>query len=114
MRKPRQGCTAYVIRNPAGAVYVGTATVLHERLRRHNSGGGHPFTEEHPGPWTVVHYRVLRSRNAAMDLEAVWTNHLRATGTLPFINFAVTAYGPQQHGDHARRDIRRLTRKDKA
>lgn len=111
-RRPRERCVAYVIRNADGAVYVGTTTDFPERLRRHNEGGGHAFTRTHKGPWVVVRIEALRSRNAAMDLEAVWTNHLRASGTLPFIDFPVTAYGPTTHGDHHRRDVARLTRSD--
>lgn len=104
-RAPRTA-VAYVIRNPAGAVYIGTSADFPSRLRRHNEGGGSAFTKMHPGPWQTVHIQPMRSMRAAQQLEQTWTNHLRATGTLPFLTFTVTAYGPLTHHDAALREAR--------
>jgi predicted GIY-YIG superfamily endonuclease len=111
-QRSRLRAVAYVIRNAAGAVYVGTSTDFPGRLRRHNEGGGHPFTKHHPGPWEAVHIQPMRNIRAAQELEQTWTNHLRATGTLPFITFAVTTYGPHVHGDGNVRETVALKRRE--
>lgn len=91
---------AYVIRNPAGAVYVGATRDLVRRLAEHNRGHGSDFTTLHGGPWELVHVRPVPSFRAAQRLEAHWTRTLHRTGTLRGLKKRPTAFGPSLHPDH--------------
>ena len=53
----------YVLRNPAGRLYVGFTADLPERLRRHQAGEA-GWTRSR-GPWTLVHQEqfLVKSRD---------------------------------------------------
>ena len=96
---------AYVIETRPAPSTSAHRPTFRSRLRRHNEGGGSAFTKMHQDHGK----RSISSRCEACaqrSSEQTWTNHLRATGTLPFLTFTVTAYGPLTHHDAALREAR--------
>lgn len=71
--------TTYVIRNDAGAIYVGSTADLNARMRKHNNGNGSAFTKERGGPWTVIRTQPAPTRAGARLVEHRWhEEYLRA------------------------------------
>ena len=57
----------YVLRNPAGRLYIGYTTDLERRLAQHASDEG-GWTRGR-GPWELVHHEVFPSRLEALRRE---------------------------------------------
>jgi predicted GIY-YIG superfamily endonuclease len=73
--------TAYVIRNDAGAIYVGSTGNIEKRLRKHNApSGGCRFTRANAGPWTVIRSQSFGNRFAARAAEHEWHSAYVAAG----------------------------------
>lgn len=96
--------SVYVLRNPEDRVYVGTTMrPLMFRIAQHNGGrlgggrDGAAYTREHRKPWQHVHTATCETAEQARALEAEWIATLHKTGTLPFLDFTPTDWGPQTH-----------------
>jgi putative endonuclease len=59
--------SVYVLRNPAGRLYVGQTSDLARRLEQHVNGESR-WTRTY-GPWTLVHKEEFASRAEAMARE---------------------------------------------
>ncbi|MGE0688090.1 MAG: GIY-YIG nuclease family protein [Dehalococcoidia bacterium] len=57
----------YVLRNPAGRLYIGQTSDLPRRLQQHLNGESR-WTKSH-GPWTLVHSEEFDTRAEAMTRE---------------------------------------------
>lgn len=89
----------YVLRNTAGCVYVGsTGRTLAQRLAEHNEGSvGARYTRDHAARrWSFVHHEEHDFTRAA-EVEREWLLTLRQTGTLPFLDFTPSDWGPKTH-----------------
>jgi predicted GIY-YIG superfamily endonuclease len=95
-------CHTYVLKNPKGWVYIGTTiNSLWTRLKQHNRGDvGAAYTREALKPWTLVHHELCASMRDAAALEKTWLDTLRKTGTLPFLDFTPSDWGPKRHPGH--------------
>lgn len=61
----------YILRNPAGRIYIGQTQDLSRRLREHNDPADRTtrHTKKYPGPWTLIHAEPHVSRAATMRRE---------------------------------------------
>lgn len=66
---PGMAFTVYVLRNGAGALYIGQTADLERRLAEHVSGAGGWTGGRDRGPWELVHTEEFETRAEAVARE---------------------------------------------